>query len=73
MLSINIMLGIGQCGDGRCITHISLDTAVLLEWLHFGTDWPNLSGTHTGQLGEKILLADLLHLSRKANRFDKSL
>ena len=55
MLSINIMLGIGQCGDGRCITHIRLDTTLLPEWLHFGTDWPHLSGTDTG--AEKGILA----------------
>ena len=34
MLSINIMLGIGQCRDGQCIIYIRLDTTFLLEWLH---------------------------------------
>ena len=37
MLSIKIMLGFGQCGNGWWIIYIRLDTAILLEWLHLVT------------------------------------
>ena len=45
--------GIGQRGDGRCITHISLDTTLLAEWLHPPIYSPHLSGTDNIQQREK--------------------
>ena len=47
------MLGIGQRGDDRCITHIRLDTTLLPEWLHPPIYRPHLSGTENRQQREK--------------------